>query len=308
MKKAIMICLFEVLTTYTIAQSDPCKYVRIYPIIKDSIQQQNKKKLDKKLEITLLFSAFKLDNTISLKSPVYKMNASSISSFRKVKTNAICEKSLDLYDETGFAWIPDSVFTPDKDLSRLKVGIAPSSERLLRWQMNSSIQSQKLRTYSTSQDSSGRMIQIQNAGFFSPGSLLLNGGIEYQPGKLGKIEFGLASGKLIWILNQRLYSMQQSKELAGVPIEKHYKIEGGFNLQSRLEKSIGNHFRWEHSSLWFYPISLNGDIDIQIRNAFFWKPSSSVQACFRTTYSYNETRWPPGTWAGEFSLGYVFSK
>jgi hypothetical protein len=260
------------------------------------------------INLALQASVLKLNKTNGSRTPVCKISASSIFQARFESKSAKWNKSFEMYDETGFNGIADSLFQMDKDISRMKISLSPTGTQAIRLEVNSSIQSQKLPGFTLKTDSIGQSGRIKSAGFMSPGSLLLNGGIACSPGSLGKLELGLASGRIVWVLDKQLYTNQHLTEIAGVELGKGYKIDGGFNLQSRLEKSLGTHWRWENASNWFYPIHPKGNMEIQFRNAIFWKPFSTIQACFRSTYTYDDNRWPPGLWSGEFSLGYVFER
>jgi hypothetical protein len=219
-----------------------------------------------------------------------------------------CMINIELNDLSGFDCIPDSVFQFNKDLVNFKFSIQPPEKKKVVLNFNSIAQSQKVRTFISSSDSMGRPLKKQNAGFFSPGIMLINGGLSYSGNASNKVEFGLASFKINCIANRKLYSIQNTHELAGIPIEKGYLLTGGLNLQSALEKNFGSLLTWENSSVWFYPIGKEPKLEVQIKNALIWKPVSNLQACLRTNYSYDEKRWPPGLWSAEFTLGFVFNQ
>jgi hypothetical protein len=290
-----------------LAQDDPCKFNYYHPSINDTTHKSIPTNFKHTLNCSWQLAGLNINSDPISKSQL-KLSGYSLINYQLNHQSKAWRKQLELYDESGFLWITDSLFVPEKDLTRIKSSISCTSDKPIKLQLTSSIQTQKLKGYSPITDSLGINIPRQSSGFQSPGSFMLNGGLELQPGKLGTIELGLASGKVMWMLNKQLYSFQNSTELNGIPIDKQYKIEGGLNLQSKLEKSFGTRIRWEHTSTWFYPVSKDGYTDIQIRNAVFWKPNTMFQACLRTTYSYNETRFPPGTWTGELTLGYVFVK
>jgi hypothetical protein len=219
-----------------------------------------------------------------------------------------CMINIELNDLSGFDWIPDSVFQFNKDLVNFKFSIQPPEKKKVVLNFNSNAQTQKVRSFELLSDSLGRPIKKQNSGFFSPGTISFNGGISYSGNTRNKVEVGLASFKVNCMANRKLYSIQNTKELAGIPKEKRYILTGGVNFQSALEKNFGNLLTWENSSVWFYPIGKEPKLEVQIKNSIIWKPVSNIQACLRTNYSYDEKRWPPGLWSAEFTLGFVFNQ
>ena len=306
MKPIIRIVLFHCILNPIFSQDDPCKFYIEPTHIVSPLAKQKTTNIQHAIISNVNLSALKLENASFTKAQSFKI---SLSSIINAKTDVIvkqCMINIELDDMSGFDWIPDSIFQFNKDLVNIKFSIQPTEKKKVVLNFNSSAQSQKVRTFISSSDSMGRPIKKQNAGFFSPGTMLINGGLSYSGNARNKIEFGLASFKVNCMANRKLYSIQNTNELAGISIEKGYLITGGLNLQSTLEKNFGSLLTWENSSIWFYPIGKEPKLEVQIKNALIWKPVSNLQACLRTNYSYDEKRWPPGLWSAEFTLGFVF--
>ena len=305
--KQLFIVLFQCFLSLLYSQDDPCKFF-VKPIVPDSIKAiAINKRIQHSIQSTFNFSALKLENVTSTKSQAYQI---ALSSDMNSKTELLfnpCYIHFELGDVSGFNWIPDSSFLIDKDQARVKMSIQPAGKKKFNMNFNSLAQSQKFRTFLSSTDSLGQTNKNQNSGFLSPGAFFFNGGFIYNANSRNKLELGLASIKLNCLINRNLYSIQNTNEIAGIPKDKAYTLAGGLNFQSVLEKNLGNLITWENSSLWFYPISKEGTLEVQIKNALIWKPISNLQACFRTNYSYNEKRWPPGLWSAEFTLGLAFN-
>ena len=308
MKFLIQIVLIHCILNPLFSQDDPCKF-SINPIKIDTSSANPKtKNIQYALISNVNLSALKLENASFNQARSFKIALSSnINAKTDIKMKQ-CMINIELNDLSGFDWIPDSVFQFNKDLVNFKFSIQPPEKKKVVLNFNSIAQSQKVRTFISSSDSMGRPLKKQNAGFFSPGIMLINGGLSYSGNASNKVEFGLASFKINCIANRKLYSIQNTHELAGIPIEKGYLLTGGLNLQSALEKNFGSLLTWENSSVWFYPIGKEPRLEVQIKNALIWKPVSSLQACLRTNYSYDEKRWPPGLWSAEFTLGFVFNQ
>ena len=308
MKFIIRIILFHCILNPLLSQDDPCKFY-IKPTYIDSTTAKPKTtSIQYSLISNINLSAFKLENASFNQARSFKIALSSnINAKTDIQTKH-CIINIELSDLSGFDWIPDSVFQFNKDLVNFKFSIQPPEKKKVVLNFNSIAQSQKVRTFISSSDSMGRPLKKQNAGFFSPGIMLINGGLSYSGNASNKVEFGLASFKINCIANRKLYSIQNTHELAGIPIEKGYLLTGGLNLQSALEKNFGSLLTWENSSVWFYPIGKEPKLEVQIKNALIWKPVSNLQACLRTNYSYDEKRWPPGLWSAEFTLGFVFNQ
>jgi hypothetical protein len=308
MKFIIRIILFHCILNPLLSQDDPCKFY-IKPTYIDSTTAKPKTtSIQHTLISNVNLSAFKLENASFNQARSFKIVLSSnINAKTDIQTKQ-CMINIELNDLSGFDWIPDSVFQFNKDLVNFKYAIQSHEKKKIVLNFNSSAQSQKVRTFISSSDSLGRPIKKQNAGFFSPGTLHLNGGVSYSGNERNKVEIGIASLKLNCLTNKKLYVIQNSNELNGIPKEKGYVLTGGLNLQSALEKNFGSLLTWENSSIWFYPIGKEPKLEVQIKNALIWKPVSNLQACLRTNYSYDEKRWPPGLWSAEFTLGFVFNQ
>ena len=308
MKFLIQILLLLCIATTLFSQDDPCKFYIEPTHIDTPAAKPKTKNIQYALISNVNLSALKLENASFNQARSFKIALSSnINAKTDIKMKQ-CMINIELNDLSGFDWIPDSVFQFNKDLVNFKFSIQPPEKKKVVLNFNSIAQSQKVRTFISSSDSMGRPIKKQNAGFFSPGTMLINGGLSYSGNARNKIEFGLASFKINCMANRKLYSIQNTHELAGIPIEKGYLLTGGLNLQSALEKNFGSLLTWENSSVWFYPIGKEPRLEVQIKNALIWKPVSSLQACLRTNYSYDEKRWPPGLWSAEFTLGFVFNQ
>ena len=306
MKPIIRIVLFHCILNPIFSQDDPCKFYIEPTHIVSPLAKPKTTNIRHAIISNVNLSALKLENASFTQAQSFKI---SLSSIINAKTDVIvkqCMINIELDDMSGFDWIPDSIFQFNKDLVNIKFSIQPTEKKKVVLNFNSSAQSQKVRTFISSSDSMGRPLKKQNAGFFSPGTMLINGGLSYSGNARNKIEFGLASFKINCMANRKLYSIQNTNELAGISIEKGYLLTGGLNLQSTLEKNFGNLLTWENSSIWFYSIGKEQKLEVQIKNALIWKPVSNLQACLRTNYSYDEKRWPPGLWSAEFTLGFVF--
>lgn len=308
MKLIFSIVLFQCILYPLLSQDDPCKFSN-KPTYIDTTEAKTKTTSIQHILISNVnLSALKLENASFNQSRSFKI---ALSSNINVKTDIKiiqCLINIELNDISGFDWIPDSVFQFNKDLVNFKFAIQPPEKKKVVMNFNSIAQSQKVRTFISTIDSMGRPIRKQSTGFFSPGTLLINGGLSYSGNARNKVEFGLASFKVNCMANRKLNSIQNTNELAGIPIEKGYLLTGGVNLQSVLEKNFGRLLTWENSSVWFYPISKEPKLEVQIKNAIIWKPVSNLQASLRTNYSYDEKRWPPGLWSAEFTLGFVFNQ
>lgn len=308
MKFIIPIVLFHCTLNPLLSQDDPCRFSNKPPPIDTSEAKPAATSIQHTLNSNVNLSAFKLENASFNQARSFKIALSSnINAKTDIKINQ-CLINIELNDISGFEWIPDSVFQFNKDLVNFKYAIQSNEKKKIVLNFNSSAQSQKARTFISTIDSMGRPIRKQSTGFFSPGTLLLNGGLSFSGNARNKVEFGLASFKVNCMANRKLYSIQNTNELAGIPKEKGYVLTGGLNLQSALEKNLGRLLTWENSSVWFYPIGKDPKLEVQIKNAIIWKPVSNLQACLRTNYSYDEKRWPPGLWSAEFTLGFVFNQ
>jgi len=306
MKFIIPIVLFHCILKPLLSQDDPCKFSFTPTYIDSTAAKPKTMSVQYALISNINLSALKLENASFNQARSFKIALSSnINAKTDVKMKQ-CLINIELNDLSGFEWILDSVFQFNKDLVNFKFSIQPAEKRKVVLNFNSSVQTQKTPSYLSSIDSMGRPIKKQNAGFFSPGSMSINGGFSFSGNTRNKVEFGLASFKINCMANRKLYSIQNTNELAGIPIEKGCLITGGLNIQSSLEKNFGSLLTWENSSVWFYPIGKEPKFEVQIKNALIWKPVSNLQACLRTNYSYDEKRWPPGLWSAEFTLGFVF--
>ena len=308
MKPIIRFVLFHCILNPIFSQDDPCKFYIEPTHIVSPLAKPKTTNIRHAIISNVNLSALKLENASFTKAQSFKI---SLSSIINAKTDVIvkqCMINIELDDMSGFDWIPDSIFQFNKDLVNIKFSIQPTEKKKVVLNFNSSAQSQKVRTFISSSDSMGRPIKKQNAGFFSPGTMLINGGLSYSGNARNKIELGIASFKLNCLANKKLYVIHNTNELNGIPKDTRYVITGGLNLKSALEKNFGSMLTWENSSVWFYPIGKEPKLEVQIKNALIWKPISNLQACFRTNYSYDEKRWPPGLWSAEFTLGYVFNQ
>ena len=308
MKFIIPIVLFHCTLYPLLSQDDPCKFSNNPTYIKITTAKPKTTSVQHTLISNVNLSALKLENASFTQAHSFQISLSSnINAKTDVKMKE-CMINIELNDISGFEWIPDSVFQFNKDLVNFKFAIQPPEKKKVVMNFNSIAQSQKVRTFISTIDSMGRPIRKQSSGFFSPGTLLINGGLSYSGKDHNKLEFGLASFKINCMANRKIYGIQNTNELAGIPIEKGYLLTGGVNLQSVLEKNFGRLLTWENSSVWFYPISKEPKLEVQIKNAIIWKPISNLQASLRTNYSYDEKRWPPGLWTAEFTLGFVFNQ
>ncbi len=308
MKLIIPIVLFQCILNPLLPQDDPCKFSNKPTPIDTSEAKPAATSIQHTLISNVNLSALKFENASFTQARYFQISLSSnINAKTDVKMKE-CMINIELNDISGFEWIPDSVFQFNKDLVNFKFAIQQPEKKKVVLNFNSIAQSQKVRTFVSTIDSMGRPIRKQSTGFFSPGTLLINGGLSYSGNARNKVEFGLASFKINCMANRKLYSIQNTNELAGIPIEKGFLLTGGVNLQSVLEKNFGRLLTWENSSVWFYPISKEAKLEVQIKNAIIWKPVSNLQASLRTNYSYDEKRWPPGLWSAEFTLGFVFNQ
>ena len=308
MKLIIPIVLFQCILNPLLPQDDPCKFSNKPTPIDTSEAKPAATSIQHTLISNVNLSALKFENASFTQARYFQISLSSnINAKTDVKMKE-CVINIELNDISGFEWIPDSVFQFNKDLVNFKFAIQQPEKKKVVLNFNSIAQSQKVRTFVSTIDSMGRPIRKQNAGFLSPGTLLINGGLSYSGNSSTKLEFGIASLKLNCLVNKRLYVIQNTNELNGIPKDKRYVLTGGLNVQSVLEKNFGRLLTWENSSVWFYPISKEAKLEVQIKNAIIWKPVSNLQASLRTNYSYDEKRWPPGLWSAEFTLGFVFNQ
>ena len=306
MKFIPLILLFYFANFLALAQDDPCRYKPLAPP-KDSVPTPEKTKHQYSLKWAWQCAAIKLEQENSLTPSLYKINLTENLNAHFLTVKKKIETQLDINDDTGFNWFVDSLSMLDRDAFSMKWAMLKESKSRFRLDFNSQLQTRKSKGFSMIEDSVGKR-KVQNSGFLSPGIYTLNGGVAYSSKRLGSLEVGLAAARISWIQNKSLFDVQKTQEIAGVPRNDGYLLEGGISMQSQLEYPLLKQLRWENRSNCFYPISRNGNVDVQFKNTFYWSPAGSIKAILRTAYSYNTSRWPPGMWTAEVSLGYVFEK
>ena len=179
MKFIIRIILFHCILNPLLSQDDPCKF-SIKPIHIETTSAKPKTRIvQHSLVSNVNLSAFKLENASFNQARSFKIALSSnINAKTDIHTKQ-CMINIELNDQSGFDWIPDSVFQFNKDLVNFKFAIQPPEKKKVVMNFNSIAQSQKVRTFISTIDSMGRPIRKQSSGFFSPGTLLINGGLSY---------------------------------------------------------------------------------------------------------------------------------
>lgn len=284
------------------AQDDPCKLVRIKSIDTVCIP---KPQTSKTQQFNLLLSLEKIK--VNTNTYACKVNASSTFQNEISKQLKNTKLSAEIFDETGFSYISDSIYNKDKDLSRVKGGFRiaelPKNYEL---SFTSLLQSQKLNSFVNQPDSAVKR-KLQS-GPLSPGILTLALGFKKEIKSDIHIELGLAGTKITWISNKQLYLVQQTEEIAGVSRDKKANIEGGLSFQGKMDKQIAKNLKFQNSTIVFKDIFTNHDLSIEFRNSLSWEPVKYVSTAIRTVYTYDPNRWPPSLWLGEFNVGLNMEK
>ncbi len=284
------------------AQDDPCKLVRIKSIDTVCIP---KPQTSKTKQFNLLLSLEKIK--VNTNTYACKVNASSTFQNERSKQLKNTKLSAEIFDETGFSYISDSIYNKDKDLSRLKGGFRIAElPKKYELSFTSLLQSQKLNSFVNQPDSAVKR-KLQS-GPFSPGILTLALGFKKEIKSDIHLELGLAGTKITWISNKQLYLVQQTEEIAGVSREKKANIEGGLSFQGKMDKQIAKNLKFQNSTIVFKDIFTNHDLSIEFRNSLSWEPVKYVSTAIRTVYTYDPNRWPPSLWLGEFNVGLNMEK
>ena len=284
------------------AQDDPCKLVRIKSIDTVCIP---KPQTSKTKQFNLLLSLEKIK--VNTNTYACKVNASSTFQNERSKQLKNTKLSAEIFDETGFSYISDSIYNKDKDLSRLKGGFRIAElPKKYELSFTSLLQSQKLNSFVNQPDSAVKR-KLQS-GPFSPGILTLALGFKKEIKSDIHLELGLAGTKITWISNKQLYLVQQTEEIAGVSRDKKANIEGGLSFQGKMDKQIAKNLKFQNSTIVFKDIFTNHDLSIEFRNSLSWEPVKYVSTAIRTVYTYDPNRWPPSLWLGEFNVGLNMEK
>lgn len=236
-----------------------------------------------------------------------KVNASSTFQNEISKQLKNTKLSAEIFDETGFSYISDSIYNKDKDLSRLKGGFRIAElPKKYELSFTSLLQSQKLNSFVNQPDSAVKR-KLQS-GPLSPGILTLALSFKKEIKSDIHIELGLAGTKITWISNKQLYLVQQTEEIAGVSRDKKANIEGGLSFQGKMDKQIAKNLKFQNSTIVFKDIFTNHDLSVEFRNSLSWEPVKYVSTAIRTVYTYDPNRWPPSLWLGEFNVGLNMEK
>ena len=305
MKLPLIICCIIYFLNPITAQEDPCEYKP--EISKPDTSPLVVKKKPGNLIYDNAISFLALSDPGKSKSFICKMQFSSTVNFlyRNASKGLINEFSL--YDETALT--PDSIIENQKDLSRLKWSFQSASENNSHWRQSSSllVQTQKL---PVRKEISGSHIpeRRMESTFLSPGIILFSIGITREFAGNGKVECGLAGGKLTWIDRKNLYETNNLLVISGVEKGKSFLLEGGFSMQASLKKNFNKFIRWENTTIIFADISAATQPDIEFRNGFFWDDGKLLRTTLRTVYTYDRKRWPPSSWTGELALGLYLAR
>jgi hypothetical protein len=284
------------------AQDDPCKLVRIKSIDTVCIP---KPQTSKTQQFNLLLSLEKIK--VNTNTYACKVNASSTFQNEISKQLKNTKLNAEIFDETGFSYISDSIYNKDKDLSRLKGGFRIAElPKKYELSFTSLLQSQKLNSFVNQPDSAVKR-KLQS-GPLSPGILTLALGFKKEIKSDIHLELGLAGTKITWISNKQLYLVQQTEEIAGVSREKKANIEGGLSFHGKMDKQIAKNLKFQNSTIVFKDIFTNHDLSIEFRNSLSWEPVKYVSTAIRTVYTYDPNRWPPSLWLGEFNVGLNMEK
>ena len=261
--------------------------------------------MNKSSKFNLLLSLEKIK--VNTKTYACKVNASSTFQNEISKQLKNTKLNAEIFDETGFSYISDSIYNKDKDLSRLKGGFRIAElPKKYELSFTSLLQSQKLNSFVNQPDSAVKR-KLQS-GPFSPGILTLALGFKKEIKSDIHLELGLAGTKITWISNKQLYLVQQTEEIAGVSRDKKANIEGGLSFQGKMDKQIAKNLKFQNSTIVFKDIFTNHDLSVEFRNSLSWEPVKYVSTAIRTVYTYDPNRWPPSLWLGEFNVGLNMEK
>ncbi len=218
--------------------------------------------------------------------------------------NGIVKISNSFTHNLGVQFIPDSITILKADDNVITTSVEVALSKRYAYNLLSVISTRLFNDYTIMVDDSGTRQRILNSGFFTPLLWTFATGITLLLPQTGKVAFGVAAGKITYILNRQVYRDQGVDSFFGVPESKGYNFEYGLSFQLLIDKDLLSRVHWNCDLLLFK--NYQKPVDLTLRNNFTIKISKFLQASVQTRILYEEAVCKSLQIENVVSLGFYF--
>lgn len=218
--------------------------------------------------------------------------------------NGIVKISNSFTHNLGVQFIPDSITILKADDNIITTRVEVALSKRCAYNLLSVISTRLFNDYTIMVDDSGTRQRILNSGFFTPLLWTFSTGITLLLPQAGKVAFGVAGGKITYILNRQVYRDQDVDIFFGVPESKRYNFEYGLSFQLLIDKDLFSRVHWNCDLLLFK--NYQKPVDLTLRNNFTVKISKFLQASVQTRILYEEAVCKSLQIENVVSLGFYF--
>ena len=152
--------------------------------------------------------------------------------------------------------------------------------------LSATFTSQLLNDFTEIPDTGGHLMRQLQGGFCTPLIMSLSGGLRLSWHSWANIYLGLASTKLTWIRDQRVYHTNDITSFYGVEQTKNPLLEAGLSIQIQVKKELFPWVGWDCDLLLLK--MAEQPIDVNLRNLFSIRLNRLVQTQIQTRIVYEE--------------------
>jgi hypothetical protein len=193
-----------------------------------------------------LFLNWKKGNSASLVSLCNHLSYQS-----KITNDSRVTVTTSFVHDLGMQYFFDSILRLQPDANTLENRIEVRIASQFVFSLFSTLNTRIFNSYTYATNQQGNPVKILGSGFMTPFQWNFSAGFGWAFQRLGCLSLGLTSGKFTWIRNRAVYTQQNIPDFYGVPKEKNYVLEYGFNLHLLIDTDILKHVHWNCDLLIF---------------------------------------------------------
>ncbi|HNS16395.1 MAG TPA: hypothetical protein PKI34_01065 [Bacteroidales bacterium] len=211
--------------------------------------------------------------------------------------------TLKMISEFGCIYFPDSLFYKQKDIQTFRYDLSSRVKKNWQISLNASAKTPVYPMVAFSLKDSANQVTLFTGSLLTPLKMIISAGIKLTIRELGSVYAGLSSLKVVYVLDQQIFTMLGVTSYNGVEQGNRWYYEYGLSSSFDLEKKLTPYLHWQCHLEGF--LARNESLDLLLKNLFSIKAGKSMNANLQSRIVYDRGMTPEFQLENQLSVGFV---